>query len=96
MGSTCVMPTIHRADVKHKVTGPGTITASGSTIEYWVDYDELIKFKEGGGGDPLAAGDDILVWVDTQYKGIRDRAPDTDGDPCAKPDELSETIERYC
>ena len=70
----------------NRETGPGDIVnpSDSNTITYTVSYAEL----------GLVGGDPILVWVDTQYKGIKDRAPDTNsGDGCSKPQILDEVIQ---
>lgn len=69
-----------------KDTGPGTIEVDGATLTYTVEMSEL--------SSNLVIGDPILVWADTQDKGIIDRAPNTDGsDGCAKPQIAGEYIE---
>jgi hypothetical protein len=81
---------------RNKTTGPGEITTAQVDIgngdlrwvlTYVVGYDELDK-----NGAVLQAGDTVLIWVDTQYKGIQDRAPDTVS-PCSKPQSLGEVVE---
>lgn len=67
-------------------TGPGSIEVGGTVLSYWVSMAELSL--------DLSIGDTILVWADTQDKGIEDRAPDTDdSDGCAKPEIAGEYIE---
>ncbi len=67
-------------------TGPGVIELStvvndDDTLTYTVGYDELTK-----NGADLTGGETVLIWVDTQHRGIQDRAPDTNGeDGCSKP-----------
>ncbi len=70
-----------------KETGPGVISPSGDTILFEVNYDELTKNSVVLGG-----GDNVLIWVDTQFKGIIDRAPNTQ-EPCSKPQGLGEVID---
>lgn len=74
---------MHRGN---KDTGPGLIRVEGSVLKYTVHIAEL--------NPQLDTGDTILVWADTQYKGIKDRAPDTnDSDGCGKPEVAAEYIE---
>jgi hypothetical protein len=69
-----------------KDTGPGQIMVYDNVLTYRVTLAEL---RPG-----LEIGDTIFVWADTQYKGLQDRAPDTDAsDGCAKPEAESELIE---
>ena len=37
----------------------------------------------------------VLIWVDTQFRGINDRAPDTltNGDTCSKPQVIGEVLD---
>ena len=68
-------------------TGPGTITQpEDNMLCYKVNYSELNK-----NGKTLTSGDTVLIWVDTQYRGINDRAPDTQ-EPCSKPQSLGEVL----
>lgn len=68
----------------NKDTGPGVITGADNILIYTVSYVDLSLF----------AGDFVLLWVDTQYKGINDRAPTTEGgDGCSKPQVAGEVIE---
>ena len=42
----------------------------------------------------LQVGDTIFVWADAHFKGIQDRAPDTDDtNGCAKPEVAGEFVE---
>jgi hypothetical protein len=70
-----------------KTTGPGDIVVSlPVTISYTVPLAEL--------STDLMTGDTVYIWADTQWKGIRDRAPNTEeADGCAKPEVASETLE---
>ncbi len=68
-------------------TGPGIITEDTDMLWYEVDYDELTK-----NGFDLVSGDQVLIWVDTQFRGINDRAPNTQ-EPCSKPQTLGEVID---
>lgn len=64
-------------------TGPGVITGGSVIFTYTVSYAEL----------GLSSGDLVLVWADTQWHGIVDRAPDTNGtDGCSKPTGVDEVI----
>lgn len=67
-------------------TGPGEITVDGNLLIYVVSMSAL--------SPDLSVGDTIFVWADTHYKGIRDRAPDTDAsDECSKPEVEGEFVE---
>jgi hypothetical protein len=55
-------------------------------LTFEVDYADLKV-----GTTPLDTGDIVYIWVDTQHKGIQDRAPSTD-DACSKPNECDEVI----
>lgn len=66
-------------------TGPGAIAVDGKHLSYWVSMADL--------NPALAIGDTILVWADTQDKGIVDRAPNTDdSDGCSKPEVTGEFV----
>lgn len=70
-----------------KDTGPGMITINGDMITYMVTLAEL-------GLDPQQGDTKVLIWADTQFKGISDQAPNTDwGNGCAKPESLGEVLE---
>ncbi len=74
-----------------KTTGPeeNDVDASGTTLTFEVLYEDLVV-----NGTTLQSGDTVYIWVDTQYKGIQDRAPSTDcTDGCSKPQECDEVIE---
>ncbi len=59
----------------NKDTGPGIIDLAGNILTYTVSYAEL----------GLTSGDNILLWVATNYIGIHERVPNTDGtDGCTK------------
>ncbi len=59
----------------NKYTGPGIIDLIDNVLTYTVSYAEL----------GVASGDEILLWVATNYIGIHERAPNTNGtDGCAK------------
>ena len=70
-----------------KPTGPGTITDDTDMLWYEVDYNELTKNDVSLGTD-----DTVLIWVDTQFRGINDRAPTTQT-PCSKPQVLVEVLD---
>ncbi len=75
-----------------KTTGPGVILESGegtTTITFIVAYTALVD----DGDNEAEAGDILLFWVDTHHRGIQDRAPDTEGESCSKPDECDEVIQ---
>jgi len=41
----------------------------------------------------LALGNTVYIWADTQFKGINDRAPNTEsGDGCPKPEVANEVL----
>lgn len=67
---------------RNKETGPGVITPTGNMIWYSVTYAEL----------GLSGGDTVLIWADTNKKNEKDRAPNTDGGNCNKPDVETELI----
>ena len=59
----------------NKYTGPGIIDLVDNILTYTVSYAEL----------GLTSGDNILLWVATNYIGIHERVPNTDGtDGCTK------------
>ncbi len=59
----------------NKDTGPGIIDLVGNVLTYTVSYAEL----------GMTSGDDVLLWVETNYIGIHERAPNTDiTDGCSK------------
>ncbi len=59
--------------------GPGMIDVFGSTLTFRVGVDELSPFLE--------LGDTVLIWADTKFKEITDKAPNTEpGDGCPKPE----------
>ena len=69
-----------------KATGPGAIDDSlTDKLVYEVLIDEL---------NP--DGDRVYIWVDAQYKGIKDRVPDTQelepDDTCSKPENETEVL----
>ncbi len=72
----------HRGD---RDTGPGLIEVDGNTLTYTVPVDDL---------DPLLdLGDTLYIWANTQFKGINDRAPNTEsGDGCSKPEVETEVL----
>ena len=73
-----------------KTTGPpGLIEVSDL-----IGTDDLLTFSVNMLDFPgVLRNDTINVWLDTQYKGIRDRVPDTDGsDGCSKPEVVGEAI----
>ena len=73
---------MHRAK---KDNGPGLIEVDGTTLTFTVAVDAL--------NDQLVIGDTVYIWADTQWKGINDRAPNTEaGNGCAKPEVESETL----
>ena len=58
-----------------KDTGPGIIDLVGNVLTYTVSYAEL----------GLTSGEDVLLWVETHYIGIHERAPNTDStDGCSE------------
>ena len=66
-----------------KDTGPGTIDLFGNVIMYTVSYAEL----------GLTSGDNVLLWVETNYLGIQEHVPNTDStDGCSKPQFSEEVI----
>ena len=66
--------------------GPGQITVDGNVLTYTVSLAEL--------NVDINNSDSILLWADTQYKGILDNAPDVDdSDGCGKPENLDEVIQ---
>lgn len=74
---------MHRAK---KDNGPGVIEVDGSVLRYTVNVVEL--------NPDLTDGDTVLVWADTQNRGIKDRAPDTNAsDGCDEPEVAGEYIE---
>ncbi len=84
-GTTSDDTMIHaiRRNGNSKDTGPGIIMSDGNMLWYEVSYDEL----------GLNPGDQVLVWADTQARGIVDRAPDTnDSDGCSKPTGSGEVL----
>ena len=71
-----------------KITGPSTtadpIDPDTNVLTYTVKYSDL----------NVLAGNTVAIWVDTQNKGIVDRAPNTDdSDGCSKPENENEVIE---
>ena len=73
----------------NKETGPGVITPDTTVVEYEVYYSELSK-----NGVFLVGGDQVLIWIDTQFKGINDRAPNVEsGDSCSKPQFIGEVMD---
>ncbi len=59
----------------NKYTGPGIIDIAGNVLTYTVSYTEL----------GVTSSDNILLWVATNYIGIHERVPNTDGtDGCTK------------
>lgn len=59
----------------NKDTGPGIIDLDGNILTYNVPYSEL----------GVTSGNDILLWVTTNYIGIHERAPNTNGiDGCTE------------
>ena len=80
-----MMTRVHRNSSKD--TGPGMITVIGDKITYMVTLAEL-------GLDPQQGDTKVLIWADTHFQGISDRAPNTEwGDGCAKPESLTEVLE---
>ena len=68
-----------------KDRGPGIIDVIDNTLTYSVAVDELNPL--------LGLGDTVLIWADTKFKKVSDRAPNTEaGDGCAKPEVASEVI----
>jgi len=81
-----MMRRVHKGNPKD--TGPGMITSERDMLWYEVDYNELTK-----NGASLGTNDQVLIWVDTQFKGSNDRAPTTEGgDSCSKPQNLGEVL----
>jgi hypothetical protein len=79
-----MMTRVHRGSTKD--TGPGMTSVSGDMITYMVTLAEL-------GLDANMLPPEILIWADTQFKGISDRAPNTEwGDGCAKPESSTEVF----
>jgi len=79
-----MMTRVHRGSTKD--TGPGMTSVSGDMITYMVTLAEL-------GLDANMLPPEILIWADTQFKGISDRAPNTEwGDGCAKPESSTEVL----
>lgn len=70
-----------------KDTGPGLITSATDMLWYEVDYAELTE-----NGASLATGDRVLIWVETQFRGINDRAPNIQ-EPCSKPQVIGEVLD---
>ncbi len=67
----------------NKDTGPGIIDLIGNVLMYTVSYSEL----------GLTSGDDVLLWVETHYIGMHERAPNTDSsDGCSKQQFSEEVI----
>jgi hypothetical protein len=67
----------------NKDTGPGIIDLVGNVLTYTVSYAEL----------GLTSGDDVLLWVETYYIGMHERAPNTDSsDGCSKQQFSEEVI----
>ena len=67
----------------NKDTGPGTIDLVGNVLTYTVSYAEL----------GLTSGDNVLLWVETDYIGIHERVPNVDStDGCSKPQFSEEVI----
>ncbi len=59
----------------NKDTGPGIIDLAGNVLTYTVSYAEL----------GVTSGNDVLLWVATNYIGIHERVPNTDGtDGCTE------------
>lgn len=59
----------------NKDTGPGIIGLVDNILTYTVSYAEL----------GLTSGDDVLLWVETNYVGIHEHVPNTDStDGCSK------------
>jgi hypothetical protein len=74
----------HRGDWKS--TGPGEIGVfpGNNAIAYIISVGDEIDVNPG---------DTVLIWADTQYKGIADRAPDTESsDGCSKPQNAGEVL----
>ena len=68
-----------------KDTGPGSIVANAEKLTFTVSVDELNPL--------LDLGDTVYIWADTQYKGIADRAPNTEaGYGCSQPEVASEVL----
>jgi hypothetical protein len=67
----------------NKDTGQGIIDLVDNVLTYTVSYAEL----------GLTSGDDVLLWVETYYIGMHDRAPNTDSsDGCSKQQFSEEVI----
>lgn len=65
--------------------GPGMIDVLGSTLTFRVSVDELNPFPE--------LGDTVLIWADTKFKNVTDKAPNTEtGDGCARPEVTGEVL----
>jgi len=68
-----------------KDRGPGIIDVAANTLTYSVAVDDL--------NPSLELGDTVLIWADTKFKKVSDRAPNTEsGDGCVKPEVASEVI----
>ncbi len=64
-------------------TGTGIIDLIGNVLTYTVSYSEL----------GLSSGDNVLLWIETDYLGIHDRTPNTDStDGCSMPELSNEVI----
>jgi hypothetical protein len=64
-------------------TGTGIIDLIGNVLTYTVSYSEL----------GLSSGDNVLLWIETNYLGIHERTPNTDStDGCSKPELPNEVI----
>jgi hypothetical protein len=81
-----------------KVYGPGTVDdTTVGVLVFTVPYDGL---RNAELENPVEDGNTVHLWVDVQYKGICDRAPDTyegpvEGNPddaCSKPELTTEVI----
>ena len=78
-----------------KVYGPGDVdyTSAPDVLIFTVPYDGLSNNNTSGHVDP---GNTVHLWMDTQYKQICDRVPDTSvesEDPeCAKPEIPDEVL----
>ncbi len=58
---------------------------TGINTLFRVGVDELDPF--------LGLGDTVLIWTDTRFKNVTDRAPNTEsGDGCPKPEVAIEVI----
>jgi len=71
-------------------TGPGSWVQTGNNqLTLTVPYAALLE----NDNSPIDPGDTVFIWVDTQLRGVQDRAPDTDAtDGCAKPELIGEVI----